>query len=151
MLDRIVVAVLETFVGIMLRGCEPKMQRKDRDNPNSELVPAQDKNGIPKYTVYLSVETKSLFDKRQFSDLEITITSPKNPCEGIPDRSDVTVVGLTLGMMPLGKGKACTTFYTADAILPLKAAQFAQPVQPQRMAAPQPPQPPQPVRPAAGQ
>jgi hypothetical protein len=51
-------------------------------------------------------------------------------------------VGLTLGMMPLGKGKAVTVFYTAEAILPLKPAQFVQPAQPQRMASPQPqPQP----------
>jgi hypothetical protein len=142
----IVVDVPNTFVGMMLRGCEQKTQRKDRENPNSEMVPAQDKNGVPKYTVYLSVETKSAFEKKQFSDLEITVTSPKNPVESIPMGSYVTVEGLTQGQMPIGKGKAVTLFYTAAAILPLKAAQFAQPVQPQRMASPQP----QPVR-AAGQ
>src|SRR5260370_41810058 len=53
MLD-IVVDVAQTFVGMMLRGCEPKMQRKDRDNQNSEMVPALDKAGVQKYTVYLS-------------------------------------------------------------------------------------------------
>ncbi len=148
MLDRIVVAVDKTFVGIMLRGCEPKMQRKDKDNPNSEQVPALDKAGVQKWTLYLSVETRSSFDKKQFNELEVTVTSPKSPVEGIPNGSEVMVVGLTLGMMPLGKGKACTTFYTADAIRPLQAAQFAQPVQPQRMAAPQPQQP---VRPVSGQ
>src|SRR5437899_2849529 len=60
MLD-LVVDVPNTFVGMMLRGCEPKMQRKDRENPNSDMLPAQDKNGVPKWTVYLSVETKSSF------------------------------------------------------------------------------------------
>ena|SRR2546430_3559709 len=133
MLDRIPVAP-EAFVGMMLRGCEPKTQRKDRENPNSEQVPAIDKNGVPKWTVYLSVETKSSFDKRQFDDIEVTLTSPKNPCEGIPDRSDVTIVGLTLGMMPVGKGKAVTVFYTAQAIRPL---QRMQPSQPARIAAAQ--------------
>ena len=54
MLD-IVVDVAQTFVGMMLRGCEPKMQRKDRDNQNSEMVPALDRAGVQKYTVYLSV------------------------------------------------------------------------------------------------
>ncbi len=149
MLD-IVVDVPATFVGIMLRGCEPKMQRKDRDNQNSEMVPAQDKNGVQKYTVYLSVETKSAFGKKQFSDMEITVTSPKNPVESIPAGSYVTVEGLTLGMMPIGKGKAVTVFYAADAILPLKPEQVVQPAQPQRMASPQPQPQPQPVR-TAGQ
>jgi hypothetical protein len=128
MLDRIVVDVAKTFVGVMLRSCEQKTQRKDRENPNSEMVPAQDKNGVPKWTAYLSVETKSSFDKRQFDDIEVTLTSPKNPCEGIPDRSDVTIVGLTLGMMPVGKGKAVTVFYTAEAIRPLQRMQPSQPV-----------------------
>ena len=145
MLDRVVADVPATCDGIMLRGCEQKTQRKDRENPNSEMVPALDKNGVPKYTVYLSVETKSSFGKKQFHEIEVTVTSPKNPGEGL-DGKYVTVVGLTLGMMPIGKGKAVTVFYTAEAIIPLKAAQFAQPVQPQRMASPQP----QPVR-AAGQ
>ncbi len=141
MLDRVVVDVAATFVGIMLRGCEPKMQRKDKDNPNSEQVPAQDKNGVPKWTVYLSVETKSSFDKRQFDEMEVTVTSPKNPCEGM-NGSEVKIEGLIQGQMPIGKGKARTIFYAADAILPLKPAQFVQPVQPQRMASPQPqPQP----------
>jgi len=148
MLDHVVVDVAQTFVGLMLRGCEPKMQRKDRDNPNSEQVPAQDKAGVPKYTVYLSVETKSAFDKKQFSDLEITVTSPRNPVEGIPNGSYVTVEGLTQGQMPIGKGKAVTIFYTADAIIPLKAAQFAQPAQPPRMASAQSQQP---ARVASGQ
>ena len=145
-LDRVVVDVAKTFVGIMLRGCEPKMQRKDKDNPNSELVPAQDKNGVQKWTLYLSVETKSSFDKKQFNEMEITVTSPRNPCEGLPMGSAVTVEGLTQGSMPIGKGKAVTVFYTADAIRPLQPAQFVQPGQPQRMAAPQPQQQPQPVR-----
>jgi hypothetical protein len=142
----IVVDVPNTFEGMMLRGCEQKTQRKDRENPNSEMVPAQDKNGVPKWTVYLSVETKSSFGKKQFDEMEVTLTSPKNPCESIPMGSYVTVERLIEGRMPIGKGKAVTVFYTAEAIIPLKAAQFAQPVQPQRMASPQP----QPVR-AAGQ
>jgi len=140
MLDRIVVDA-KTFVGVMLRYCEPKTQRKDRENPNSEQVPAHDKNGVPKWTVMLSIETLSPFGKRQHVDIEVTVTSPKNPCEGIAERSDVSVVGLTLGMMPLGKGKAVTIFYTAEAIIPLKAAQFAQPGQPPRVASAQPQQP----------
>jgi hypothetical protein len=140
MLDRIPVDA-KALVGVMLRYCEPKTQRKDRENPNSEQVPALDKNGVPKWTVILSIETLSPFGKRQHDDIEVTVTSPKNPCEGIAERSDVSVVGLTLGMMPIGKGKAVTVFYTADAILPLRTAQAAQPVQQQRMATAQPPQP----------
>ena len=141
MLDRVVVDVPNTFVGVMLRGCEPKMQRKDRDNQNSEMVPAQDKKGVPKWTAYLSVETKSSFGKRQYDDIEATLTSPKNPCEGIPDRSDVTIVGLTQGQMPVGKGKAVTVFYTAEAIRPLQPTQFAQPGQATRVVSGQPQQP----------
>jgi ABC-type lipoprotein release transport system permease subunit len=144
----IVVDVPNTFVGVMLRGCEPKMQRKERDNPNSEQVPAQDKNGVPKYTVYLSVETKSSFGKKQFDEIEVTVTSPKNPCEGIPNGSEVNIERLIEGRMPFGKGKAVTTFFTADAIIPLKAAQFAQPGQSTRVASVQPQQP---ARAASGQ
>jgi len=140
-LDHVVVDVAQTFVGMMLRGCEPKMQRKDRENPNSEMVPALDKNGVPKWTVYLSVETKSAFDKKQFSDLEITVTSPRNPVEGVAMGSYVSVEGLTQGQMPIGKGKAVTVFYTAEAIRPLQPAQFAQPGQATRVASAQPQQP----------
>ncbi len=137
----IVVDVPNTFVGMMLRGCEQKTQRKDRENPNSEMVPAQDKNGVPKYTVYLSVETKSSFGKKQFDEMEVTLTSPKNPVESIPMGSYVIVEGLTQGQMPIGKGKAVTVFYTAEAIRPLQPAQFAQPGQATRVSSGQPPQP----------
>jgi hypothetical protein len=122
------------------------MQRKERENLNSEMVPALYKAGVQKYTVYLSVETKSAFEKKQFSDLEITVTSPRNPVEDIPMGSYVTVERLIEGRMPIGKGKAVTVFYTAEAIIPLKPVQVVQPAQPQRMASPQP----QPVR-VAGQ
>ncbi len=134
----IVVDVPNTFEGMMLRGCEQKTQRKDRENPNSEMVPAQDKNGVPKWTVYLSVETKSSFGKKQFDEMEVTLTSPKNPVESIPMGSYVTVEGLTQGQMPIGKGKAVTLFYTAEAIRPVQSAQFAQPT---RVSSSQPLQP----------
>jgi hypothetical protein len=151
MLDRIVVNVAATSDGIMLRGCEQKMQRKDKDNPNSEQVPALDKNGVPKWQVYLSVETRTSFDKKQFHEIEVTVTSPKNPGEGL-DGKYVTVEGLTLGMMPLGKGKAVTIFYTAEAIHPLQSALSAQPGQPPRQSSAQPQQPArEPARGAAGQ
>jgi hypothetical protein len=140
MLDRIPVDA-KALVGVMLRYCEPKTQRKDRENPNSEQVPALDKNGVPKWTVILSIETLSPFGKRQHDDIEVTVTNPKNPCDGIAERSDVSVVGLTLGMMPLGKGKAVTIFYTAEAIRPLQPAQIAQPGQATRVVSGQPPQP----------
>jgi len=64
--------------------------------------------------------------------------------------SAVTVEGLTQGQMLVGKGKAVTVFYTAEAILPLKPAQFVQPAQQSRLTSVQPTQPPQPVR-GAGQ
>ena len=136
----IVVDVPNTFKGMMLRGCEQKTQRKDRENPNSEMVPALDKNGVPKWTVYISVETKSSFGKKQFDEMEVTLTSPKNPCESesIQMGSYVTVVGLTQGQMPIGKGKAVTLFYTAEAIRPVQSAQFAQPT---RVSSSQPLQP----------
>ena len=137
----IVVDVPNTFKGMMLRGCEQKTQRKDRENPNSEMVPALDKAGVPKWTVYLSVETKSSFGKKQFDEMEVTVTSPKNPVENISMGSYVTAEGLTLGMMQIGKGKAVTIFYTAEAIRPLQPAQFAQPGQATRVVPAQSPQP----------
>jgi hypothetical protein len=134
----IVVDVPNTFVGMMLRGCEQKTQRKDRENPNSEMVPALDKNGVPKWTVYLSVETKSSFNKKQFNEMEVTVTSSKNPSESIPNGSYVTIEGLIQGQMSIGKGKAVTVFYTAEAIRPLQPAQFTQPGQATRIAPAQP-------------
>ena len=61
------------------------MQRKERDNPNSEQVPAQDKNGVAKWTVYLSVETKSSFGKKQFDEIDAL---------ALPDHSPVDITGV---------------------------------------------------------
>ena len=141
MSERIVVDVPKTYEGMMLRGCEQKTQRKDKDNPNSEMVPAQDKNGVPKWTVYLSVETKSSFGKKLFEEMEATVTSPKNPCESIPVGSYVTPEGLTEWKMPIGKGKAANFYYTAEAIRLVQPAQVTQPGQATRIAPAQPLQP----------
>jgi hypothetical protein len=146
MLDRIPVDT-KAFVGVMQRDSAQKTQRKDKDNPDSEQVPVLDKNGVPKWSVYLSVETRSSFGKKQYDDIEVTVTKPKNPGEGLNGKY-VTPVGLTLGMMPIGKGKAVTIFYTADDIIPLKDEQPAQPGQATRIT---PAQPLQPARVSSGQ
>jgi hypothetical protein len=58
-IDRYVVDFDKTFGGAMLREIEPKMTRSNKNDPNSPMVQAHDKEGVPRWTITLSVETKS--------------------------------------------------------------------------------------------
>jgi hypothetical protein len=147
MIPSYVVAFHQTFKGATLLRVVPKMEKSDRTNPNSPLVPAHDRDGVPKYTAYLTVETQP-FDKPQFDNITVTITSRDKLDEAFPNKVDVTLEGFEVGVMKSDKGGGYTLFYSAKAIRPLQPAQFAQPGQPPRMASPQPQQP---ARVASGQ
>jgi hypothetical protein len=147
MIDRWSIDVEKSIVGALLLKVETKMQRSKKDDPNSPMVPAHDKDGVPKYTVHLSLEVKS-FESTKFDNVQVTVTSQKQPCEGLPQGTPVVIRGLELGFMPKGNGGGLSVFYSAEAIVPRQTAQFAQPGQPPRVA---PAQPQQPTRVASAQ
>src|SRR6266480_7551939 len=96
---------VQTFGAAMLTGVDAKMQRVDKDNLKSAVEQARDKEGVFKWTVTVTVQTKS-FDntKTTYVNLPITVTSPARPCGAIPPGSGVVVEGLELGIMPRDKG-----------------------------------------------
>jgi catalase len=122
MADRFSINFAKTFNGAMLLSVEPKMQRADRTNSKSEQVQALDKEGVPKWTVILAVQTKS-FEQTKFENIQITVTSPNKPYGAIPLGSMVTVEGLELGIMAQSKG-GFSCFYSAEAIRPLQPARM---------------------------
>ena len=147
MIDRWSIDVEKSIVSALLLKVETKMQRSKKDDPNSPMVPAHDKDGVPKYTVHLSLEVKS-YESTKFDNLQVTVTSHKQPCEGLPQGTPVVIRGLELGFMPKGNGGGLSVFYSAEDIAPRQAVQFAQPGQPARVT---PSQPLQPARVASGQ
>ena len=144
MIDRWSINVDNSIVGALLLKVERKMQRSKKDDQNSPMVPAHDKDGVPKYTVHLSLEVKS-FESTKFDNVQVTVTSHQQPCQGLPQGTSVEIRGLVLGFVPKGNGGGVSPFYSAEAIVPRQAAQFAQPGQPPRMASVQPQQPPRAV------
>ncbi len=98
MIDRYVVDFAKTFGGAMLLAVEAKMQRSDKNDKNSPQVQARDKDGQPKWTITLAVQTKT-FENTKFENIPITITAPSKPYAAIPPGSPVTVEGLVLGIM----------------------------------------------------
>src|SRR5438128_2205125 len=114
MIDRHAINFEKTFSGAMLLGVEAKMTRADKNNPKSEQVQAKDKDGVPKWTVTVAVQTKS-FEKTKFENIAITITSPNKPYAAIQPGSPVTVEGLELGFMVQSKG-GISFFYSAENI-----------------------------------
>jgi hypothetical protein len=99
----------------MVRAIEPKMQRSDKNDPNSPMEQARDKDGALKWTVILSVETKSFGDKSKFDDIPVTIVNPTKPAGGVEPGRYVTCTGMELGIMVQGQGRY-SFFYSAQAI-----------------------------------
>ncbi len=121
MIDRYSINFDKTVGSAMLLGVEAKMTRADKQNPKSEQVQARDKDGVPKWTVTLAVQTKS-FENTKFENIPITVTSPNKPYEAIPPGTQVTVENMELGIMPQQRG-GFSVFYSAEAIRPLQPAQ----------------------------
>ena len=117
-IDRLVVDFPNTFgkPGIFL-AVEPKMQRSDKDNPNSQQVQGRDSHGGLKWTATVAVAVKS-FDRERYENLSITLTSPTQPCSNIAPGSPVLVEGLEQGLM---LGNKNPQFWSAAAIRPVAA------------------------------
>ena len=105
MIDRVVVDFAKTFgrPGIFL-AVEPKMERADKSDQNSQQVQARDKNGGGlKWTVTVAVAVKS-FDREKYENLSITLTSPTQPCANIALGAPVMIDGLEQGLMKQSNG-----------------------------------------------
>src|SRR5437868_15076749 len=105
MIDRVVVDFVKTFgrPGIFL-AVEPKMERADRNDQNSQQVQARDKNGGGfKWTATVAVVVKS-FDREKYENLSITLTSPTPPCANITPGAPVMIDGLEQGLMKQSNG-----------------------------------------------
>jgi len=128
-IDKIAVDFPRTFdkPGIFL-AVEPKMQRADKDNPNSPQVQGRDSNGGLKWTATVAVAVKS-FDREKYENLSITLTSPTQPCSNIAPGSSVLVDGLVQGLMT---GNKNPQFWSADGIRPVTAQAAAR--EPARVA-----------------
>lgn len=130
--DRWIADFDKSVEGAMLLNVEPKMTRADKNDSRSDQVQAKDKDGVPKWTVTLAVQTKN-FENTKFENIPITITSREKPYGGIVPGTPVTVEGLVVGFMAQARG-GYSVFYSAEAIRPL---QRMQPSQPARVASSQ--------------
>jgi hypothetical protein len=132
----------KTIDEAVLRAVDPKMQRVDKNNPESALVQARDGAGVPKWQVTLSVRTE-VYGNAKYEDIPITVTSPTKPCTAIPPMAPVTISGLEMGIMARDKG-GYTVFFSAS-------AEAIRPVQPARPVSAEAMRPLPPARPASGQ
>jgi len=119
MIDRVVVDFVKTFgrPGIFM-GVEPKMERLDRNDPNSEQVQSRDKNGGGlKWTATVALKYQANGREKK-EILSITLLSPSAPCTNIHEGQTVMVEGLEMGVMPQEKG--FSQFWSAAAIRPVQ-------------------------------
>jgi len=128
-IDRIGADFARTFSGpAMYIGCEPKMERVDRNNRNSEEVQSRDKNGGGlKWTATVAVKVKS-FNKEKSEILPITLTSPSVPCTNLHPGQLCMIEGLEMGTMKADRAGFPPQFWSAAAIRPVTMP--AQPGQP---------------------
>lgn len=146
---RYFLAFEETFgEETILRAVDPKMERTDENDQNSDPLQARDKAGVAKWAVTLSSK-KEVYGNAKYEDFQISVISPTKPCGNIPLYTPVTVDPIEMGIMSKDRG-GYTVFYSAsaEAIQPRKSAQFAQPGQSPRQSSTQPQQP---ARAASGQ
>jgi hypothetical protein len=105
MIEKLIADFLKTFgrPGIFL-AVEPKLERADRNDPNSQQVQARDKNGGGlKWTATVAVAVQS-FGREKYENLSITLTSPTQPCANIAPGAPVMVDGLEQGLMKQSNG-----------------------------------------------
>jgi len=120
MIDRLVVDYVKTFgKPALFLAVEPKMERVDRNDKNSQQVQARDKNGGGlKWTATVAVAVKS-FDREKYENLSITLTSPTQPCANIAPGAPVMIDGLEQGLMKQSNG--VSQFWSAAGIRPVAA------------------------------
>ena len=117
MIDRYALNFEKTFNGAMLVAIEPKMSRKDKNDPKSPMEQAKDKDGVNKWSVTLTVAVKS-FDNTKYENISITIAAPNKPYAAIAPGTFVVVDGLEMGIMVQSRG-GFSVFYSAENIRPV--------------------------------
>jgi hypothetical protein len=128
----------------VFNGCEPKMERSDKNDPNSPEVQGSDKNGGGlKWTALVAVR----HGRNKNDILSITLVSPTDPCANIHIGQTVVPEDLEMLTMKQDKG-GFSQYWSAAALRQVPPAQSAQPGQPARQASAQPQQP---ARAASGQ
>ncbi len=138
LIDRVVIDFVKTFgrPGVF-NGCEPKMERSDKLDPNSPEVQGRDKNGGGlKWTALVAVK----HGRNKNDILNITLVSPTDPCANIHMGQTVIAEDLEMGTMKQDRG-GFSQFWSAAALRQVQPAQFAQPGQPARVAPSHPQQP----------
>lgn len=136
--DRVVVDFGKTFGKGIFLGVEAKMQREKKDDPNSRMVQATDKEtGLLKWAVTLALKPQ-FHANAKMENIAVTINSREQPYGAIPVGSYVVVENLEMGTMKQDRG-GYTNFFSAENI---------RQVAPERAA---PSQPPQSVRVPSGQ
>jgi hypothetical protein len=120
-IDRVVVDFAKTFSGPgLFLGVEPKMERADKNDPNSQEVQARDKNngGALKWTATVAVKYKA-FSKDKSEVLSFTLVSPTQPCSDVPLGQTVMIEGLEMGIMRQDRG-GFSQFWSAVAVRPVR-------------------------------
>jgi hypothetical protein len=118
LVDRIVVNVAQTFSGPgYFHGCEPKMVRKDKADPNSEQVQGKDASGALKWTALVLLKQRT-FDKEVPVTLSITLKSATHPCAQLHEGQPVVIEGLEQGLMV--QNGHVTQFWSATSLKPVQ-------------------------------
>src|SRR6266567_5735282 len=120
-IDRVAVNFSGTFSGPgLFLGVEPKMERADKNDPNSQEVQARDKNngGALKWTATVAVKYKA-FSKGRNEILSVTLVSPTQPCSDVSLGQTVIIEGLEMGIMRQDRG-GFSQFWSAAAIRPVR-------------------------------
>lgn len=128
-IDRVAVDFAKTFSGPgLFLGVETKMERADKNNPNSEEVQGRDKNNgsALKWTATVAVKYKA-FSKEKSEILSLTLVSSSQPCSDLSLGQPVMIEGLEMGIMRQDRG-GFSQFWSAAAIRPVRVqASQAQP------------------------
>ena len=120
LVDRIAVDVPRTFSGPgYFHGCEPKMVRKDKNDPNSEQVQGKDASGSLKWTALVWVKQRA-FSTEVPVTLSITLTSATQPCAHLHEGQQVVIEGLEQGLMV--QGGRVSQFWSATALRQVQAS-----------------------------
>lgn len=112
----------KTFGTAELASVEPKKERVNKSDPNSEQVQSRTADGMLKWIVTLGTE-KEMNGRLQHEYVPITIVSPTKPFGAIPIHTHVTVEELEMGIMKQdGSRGGYLIFYSAKSIRPVQPA-----------------------------
>lgn len=102
MIKAVIVDVAQTFEGpVVFLGCEQKMMRSDKKDAKSPMVP-----DYGKWSVALMVRVKGDDGKVARENINVTMESSTQPCQGIEEFDKVNLEGLQYNMMANDRGQA---------------------------------------------